>query len=79
MHTGEVETTNVVDLGILNKAPDLGLLQMINRVVVGGTEISAQAAVVAGDDNTATASLLLRVDAVLDTQTGGLDGVMQDS
>lgn len=46
--------------------------------MVGGAEVGAQAPVVAGDDDAAAARLLLGVDAVLDAQAGGLDGVVQD-
>lgn len=74
-----METTNVVDLGVLNKLPDLRLLQVVKIVVVGSTEISAQASVVAGDDGTTAASLLLRVDSVLDTETSSLDSIVEDS
>lgn len=72
-------TSNVVDLGVLNEAPDLGLLQVVKVVVVSGTEVSAETAVVAGDDNTTAAGGLLLVDTVLDTETSGLDGIVQDS
>lgn len=76
--TSEVEAANVVDARVLDQGPDLGLLQVVDVVVVGGPEISAQASVMAGDDDAAAARLLLGVDAVLDTQAGGLDGVVQD-
>ena len=46
--------------------------------MVGGTQVGAQAAVVASDDNTATAGLLLGVDTVLDTQTSLLDGIVEN-
>lgn len=46
--------------------------------MVGGTQIRAQTAVVAGDDGSAAARLLLGVDAVLDTQASGLDGIVQN-
>jgi hypothetical protein len=73
-----VETTNVVDLGVLNELPDLRLLQVVKVVVVGSTEISAQASVVTSDDGTAAASLLLRVDSVLNTETSSLDSIVED-
>lgn len=76
--TSEVVTTNVVHLSILNEAPDLGLLQVLEVIVVSSTEISAQASVVAGNDNTAATSLLLRVDTVLDAETSSLDGIVHD-
>lgn len=76
--TSEVVTTNVVNLGILNELPDFGGLQVLKIVLVGSTEISAQASVVAGNDNTATASGLLGVNTVLDSETSSLDCIAED-
>lgn len=59
-------TTNVVDLGVLHQAPDLGLLEVVEAVVIGGAQVGAHAAVVAGDDDAAAAGGLGRLDAVLD-------------
>lgn len=73
-----MEATDVVDLGVLNQAPDLRLLQVIEVVVVGGTQVGAEGSVVAGDDGAAAASLLLGVDAILDSQASGLDGIVED-
>lgn len=73
-----MEATDVVDLGVLNQAPDLGLLQVVEVVVVGGTQVGAKGSVVAGDDGAAAASLLLGVDAILDSQASGLDGIVED-
>lgn len=73
-----MEATDVVHLGVLDELPDLGLLQVVQVVVVGSTEVGAQASVVASDDGTAAASLLLRVDTVLDTEASGLDGIVED-
>lgn len=73
-----MEATDVVHLGVLDELPDLGLLQVVQVVVVGSAEVGAQASVVAGDDGAATASLLLGVDAVLDAEASGLDGVVED-
>lgn len=75
---GEVVAADVVDVGVLDEAPDLGALQVLQVVVVGSAELSAQRAVGAGDDDTAAASLLLGVDAVLDAEAGSLDGIAQD-
>lgn len=77
--TCEVEATNVVVISILDQAPDLGLLQVVETVVVSSAEVSAERAVVAGDDDTAAASLLLGVDAVLNAQASLLDSIVQDS
>lgn len=79
MLTGEVVTTNIVHLGALNKAPDLGLLQVVQVVVVGGAQVGAETPVVAGDNDTAAAGGLGGLDAVLDTEAGLLDGVLEDS
>lgn len=75
---GEVVATNIVDIGVLDEAPDLGLLQVVQVVVVGSAELSAQRAVVTSDDNTAAASLLLGVDTVLDAEASGLDSIVKD-
>lgn len=69
---------DVEDLGVLNQGPDLGLLQVVQAVVVGSTEVSAETAVVASDDNTASAGRVSLIDTVLDTQAGGLDGILED-
>lgn len=71
--------SNVVDVGVLNESPVLRLLQVVQVVVVGSAEVSAETAVVAGDDNAASAGGLLLVHAVLDTQASGLDGIAQSS
>lgn len=70
--------TNVVNLGILDQAPDLGLLQVIKPIVVGSTQIRAHAPVVARNHHTAPARRLRRLDAVLDTKAGLLDGILKD-
>lgn len=75
---GEVVTTDVVDLSVLDEGPDLGLLQVLKVVVVGGAKLSAHGAVVASDDNTATAGVDLGVDTVLDAETGLLDSIVED-
>jgi hypothetical protein len=73
-----METTDVVDLSVLNELPDLGLLQVVKIVVVGSTEISAQASVVTSDDGTATAGLLLRIDTVLNSKASSLDSIVEN-
>ena len=64
--------TNVEELGVLDQLPDLGLLQVLNLVLVGGGKVGAQGAVVAGDDNTAATSggLLIITVGSLDTGMG---------
>lgn len=76
---GEVVTADVDGLGLLNQAPDLGLLQVVNLVVVGSSKVGAHAAVVSGDDDTATSGWVLSIDAVLNTETGLLVGLLESS
>lgn len=77
-HTGEVEASDVEDLGVLNKSPNLRLLQVLQVVLVGGIKSGAKRPVVAGDDSTAPTGRLLRIDTVLDPQAGGTDGIAED-
>lgn len=70
--------TNVEYLSVLNQAPDLGLFQVVQAVVVGGSQVGAHAAVVAGDDDAAAARGLRGLDAVLDAQAGLLARVLED-
>lgn len=74
----KVVTANVVDLGLLNQRPDVGLLQVLNLVLVGSGKVGAHAAVVAGDDNTTLSSGLDIVNAVLGVDTGLLAGLLED-
>ena len=76
---GEVVTADVDGLGLLNQAPDLRLLQVVNLVVVGSSEVGAHAAVVSSDDDTATSGWVLSIDAVLNTETGLLVGLLESS
>lgn len=69
--------TDVVDLSGLNEAPDLGLLQVLDLVVVGSSQVGAHAAVVTGDDDAAAAGGLLLIVAVLDAEADLLDSVLQ--
>lgn len=73
-----METTNVVDLGVLNELPDLRLLQVINIIMVGSTKVGAETSVVAGDDGTTSAGLLLGVDSVLDSEASLLDSIVEN-
>lgn len=75
---GEVETTDIVRVGILNQAPDLGLLQVVEVIVVSSTEISAERAGLASDNDTAATGLLLGVDTVLDAQTSLLHSIVEN-
>ena len=62
-------STNVVDLSLLDQRPDLRLLQVLGLVLVSGSKVSAHAAVVAGDDDTALAGGLNIVDTVFGVDT----------
>lgn len=62
-------STNVVDLSLLDQRPDLRLLQVLGLVLVSGSKVSAHAAVVAGDDDTALAGRLDIVDTVFGVDT----------
>ena len=60
----QVVTTDVEELGALDVLPDLGLLQVVDIVKVGGSKVGAERAVVAGDDNTAASGRSLLIVAV---------------
>lgn len=74
----QVVATDVVELSLLDERPDVGRLQVIKLVLVGGSEVSAHAAVVAGDDNTTLAGRDVLIDAVLGMDTGLLAGLLED-
>lgn len=73
-----METADIVQVGVLDELPDVVTLQVVQAVVVGGAEVGDQAAVVAGDDGAAAAGGDVGLDAVLDAEAGGLDGVVED-
>ncbi len=75
---GEVVTTDIDELGVLDQLPYLRLSQVLDLVVVGGGQISAHGAVVAGDDNTAATGRVLRVDAVFDAEASLLICLLED-
>lgn len=74
----QVVTTDVVDLGLLDQRPDLGLLEVLKLVLVGSSEVGAHAAVVASDDNTTLTSGLGLIDTVLGVDTGLLASLLED-
>jgi len=78
MLTGEVVPANIVGLSVLDESPDIGALEVLEVIVVGGAQLGAHAAVVAGDDDAAATRRDLGVDAVLDAQTGLLAGIAKD-
>jgi hypothetical protein len=73
-----VVPADVVSLSVLDERPDVGTLQVLEVVVVGSAQLSAHAAVVAGDDNAATAGSDLGVDAVLNAQASLLAGLAEN-
>ena len=68
--------TNEVCLALLDNVPVL--LEVVKLVAVGGSKVGAQAAVVASDNDTATASGLGLVDAVADLKASLLGGIGED-
>lgn len=74
----QVVATDIVELGLLDNVPDVGLLQVLNLVLVRSSKVGAHAAVVASDNNTALASRLSLIDTVLGVDTGLLASLLQD-
>lgn len=68
--------TNEVCLALLDDVPVL--LQVVKLVAVGSSKVGAQAAVVASDNDTATASGLSLVDTVADLKASLLGGIGED-
>lgn len=78
-HTNsQMVATDIVELCLLNQRPDLRLLQVLDLVLVGSSEVGAHAAVVASDDNTALAGGLSLIDTVLSVDTSLLTGLLED-
>jgi hypothetical protein len=74
----QVVSTDVVDLGLLNQRPDLGLLEVLNLVLVGSSKVGAHAAVVASDNNTTLTGRLRLINTVLGVDTGLLASLLED-
>jgi hypothetical protein len=70
---GQVETTDVIDLCGLNELPDLGGLEVLNLVLVGGGKLGNQGTFIAGNDDSTTSSGLGGIDEVLRADSS-LDG-----
>ena len=68
--------TNEVCLALLDSVPVL--LKVVKLVAVGSSKVGAQAAVVASDNDTATAGGLGLVDAVADLKASLLGGIGED-
>jgi hypothetical protein len=78
-HTdSQVVSTNVVELSLLNQRPDLGLLQVLDLVLVGSSEVGAHAAVVASDYDTTLSGGLGLIDTVLSVDASLLTGLFED-
>ncbi len=65
----QMVSAHVVDTRLLDQLPDVRLLEMLKLVVVRCRQVSAHAAVVAGDDDATAAGRVLLVDAVLHAQS----------
>ena len=65
--------TNEVCLALLDNVPVL--LKVLELVAVGSSKVGAQAAVVASNDDTATASGLGLIDTVVDIKASLLGGI----
>ena len=68
--------TDEVSLALLDNVPVL--LEVLKLVAVGSGKVGAHAAIVAGDNDTATAGGLLLVVAVADLEAGLLGGIGED-
>lgn len=75
---GQMVATDEVDRGLLNECPDVGRLEMLDFVFVGGSQVRAHAAVVAGDDHATAAGGGFGVHAVFHAKAGGLAGGAED-
>ncbi len=74
----QMVSAHVVDARLLDQRPDVRLLEMLKLVVVGGGQVRAHAALVAGDDDATAARRVLLVDAVLDAQPRLLGCIAED-
>ena len=74
----QMVTTDIVNLSLLDQRPDLGLLQVLNLVLIRGSQMRAHAAVVTGDDDTALARGLGLIYTVLGMHTGLLACLLEN-
>jgi hypothetical protein len=74
----QVVSTNVVVLGLLDKRPDVRLLQVVDLVLVRRSEVSAHATVVTSDDDAALAGGLDIVHTILSMDTSLVAGLLED-
>lgn len=72
----QVVSTNIENLGLFNKGPDLRLLKVLELVLVGGSQMGAHAAVVASDNHTTLAGRLNSIDTIFGVNTSVLTGLL---
>lgn len=70
--------THEIHSGLLDERPDLGRLEVLDFVLVGGSEMGAHGAVVAGDDDTAAAGRVVGRSEVLGSETSFGAGIAED-
>lgn len=71
-------STDIVDLSLLDKSPDMGLLEVVKLVFVGSSKVGNHATVVAGNNNATFSSRLDLVDAVFSVDTSLFAGFCED-
>lgn len=75
---GQVVSTHIVELGVLHLFPDLRLLQMLQLVLVRGSQICTQRAIVARDDDAAATRRSFLVISVFGLDSGLLADVFEE-
>lgn len=66
----QVKSSDEIYLRFLDQVPNVWLLQVLKLIVVGGGEMSAQAAVMASDDDATAARGLVLVNAIFRVDAG---------
>lgn len=74
----QVVSTNIVVLSLLDKRPDVRLLQVVNLVLVCRSEVSAHATVVTSDNDATLAGGLDIVHTILGMDTSLVAGLLED-
>lgn len=74
----QVVSTNIIVLSLLDKRPDVRLLQVVNLVLVCRSKVSAHATVVTSDNDAALASGLDIVHTILGVNTSLVAGLLED-
>lgn len=75
---GQMVTADEIKRGLLNERPDVGRLEMIDFVLVGGSQVRAHATVVTGDDDAAAAGGDIGVHTIFHAEAGFLAGGAED-